>query len=318
MSVQAQARVTATADASDATAGAVDAPSGVLGVAHAAHATHAATTTARFSRARALLRQPGALLSGIFVAVVLAWAIAPGFFATHDPVTDLDGLASLAPPSAEHWFGTDPLGRDVFSRTVHGTRMSVTAALVAVTISAVVGGTLGLLAGYRGRWVDPVAMRAVDIMVAIPGLLLSLVTVSILGFGVVNVAIAVGIAGIPAFARLVRAEVLRIGSRPYLDAARTSGTGGVRILVQHVVPNVWGPVGILAALELGGAVLSVAALSFLGFGAVPPTPEWGSLVNDGRAYIANAWWLTTLPGLVIALAVLSVNRLSRSIGVVQR
>lgn len=265
-----------------------------------------------------LVRQPGLLLSAGYLLLVLAWAAAPDLFATHDPVTDLDVGASLAPPSAEHWFGTDPLGRDVFSRTVHGTRLSVTAAGVAVSISVLVGGGLGLVSGYVGRWVDAVVMRVVDVMVAIPGLLLSLVAVSILGFGVVNVAVAVGIAGIPAFARLVRAEALRISSRPYLDAARTSGVGGVRILVQHVVPNVWGPVVVLAALELGGAILSVAALSFLGFGAVPPTPEWGSLVNDGRPYIANAWWLTTLPGLVIGLTVLAVNRLSRSVGVVQR
>ena len=263
-------------------------------------------------------RQPGLVLSALFLLLIVAWAVAPTVFAPFDPVTDLDATAPMAAPSSTHWFGTDPLGRDIYSRTVHGTRLSVVAALIAVTISVLVGGFLGLVSGYVGGWLDVVFMRGVDIMVAIPGLLLSLVAVSVLGFGVVNVAVAVGIAGIPAFARLARAEAMRIASRPYLDAARTSGVGGFRILVQHVVPNAWGAIGVLAALELGGAVLSVAALSFLGFGAVPPTPEWGQLVNDGRAYIANAWWMTTLPGAVIALAVLAVNRLSRAAGVVER
>lgn len=261
-----------------------------------------------------VLRRPGMLLSALFLAMVLAWAIAPSLFAPIDPLA-VDPSASLAPPSPTHWFGADPLGRDLFSRTVHGTRLSVLAAVIAVGISVVVGGGLGLLAGYAGRWVDVVIMRAADVMVALPGLLLSLVVVSILGFGVTNVAIAVGVAGIPGFARLTRAEALRIYSAPYLDAARTSGVGRGRILLQHVVPNAWGAVGVLAALELGGAILSVAALSFLGFGAVPPTPEWGTLVNDGRAFIASAWWLTALPGAVIAVTVLAVNRLSRAAGV---
>lgn len=269
-------------------------------------------------RAVRLLRQPGLVLSIAFVVLMALWTVFPQAFAPYDPVLDLDASAPMSPPTADHWFGTDPIGRDVYSRVVHGTRLSVTAALVAVTISVVVGGLLGMVAGFVGRWIDAVVMRLVDVLVAIPGLLLSLVTVSILGFGVVNVAIAVGIAGIPSFARLARAETLRIVARPYIDAARTSGVSPVRILVGHVVPNASGAVGVLAALEFGGAILSVAALSFLGFGAVPPTPEWGALVNDGRAYIATAWWMTTLPGTVIALSVLSINRISRSIGVVER
>ena len=145
-----------------------------------------------------------------------------------------------------------------------------------------------------------------------------MVVVSMLGFGVVNVAIAVGVAGIPGIARIARAETLRILSRPYLDAARTSGLGHGRVMLRHVLPNASGALAVLAALELGGAILAVAALSFLGFGAVPPTPEWGALVSEGRGYIANAWWLTSLPGAVIAASVIAINRLSREIGVAAR
>ncbi|HIZ37064.1 MAG TPA: ABC transporter permease [Candidatus Ruania gallistercoris] len=244
--------------------------------------------------------------------------VLPGVFAPFDPVSDLDSAAALTGPSAEHWFGTDPLGRDVYSRVVHGARLSLLAAGLAVAISVTAGATLGILAGYVGRGLDSVLMRGVDVLVAIPGLLLSMVVVSMLGFGVVNVAIAVGVAGIPGIARIARAETLRILSRPYLDAARTSGLGHGRVMLRHVLPNASGALAVLAALELGGAILAVAALSFLGFGAVPPTPEWGALVSEGRGYIANAWWLTSLPGAVIAASVIAINRLSREIGVAAR
>lgn len=270
------------------------------------------------SRAAHLLTQPGLLLSLAVFALIIAWAVAPGLFATHDPVTDLDESARLAAPSASHWFGTDLLGRDVYSRVVHGTRLSMLAGIIAVSLSLVAGSLLGMLSAYVGGWLDAVVMRTVDVMVAIPGLLLSMAAVSILGFGVTNVAIAVGIAGIPAFARITRAETLRILARGYFDAARTSGTGHLGILIKHVVPNASGAVMVLAALELGGAVLSVAALSFLGFGAVPPTPEWGSMVAEGRAHIATAWWLTTFPGAVIAATVLASNRVSRGLRMRQR
>jgi peptide/nickel transport system permease protein len=261
--------------------------------------------------AHALVHRPGAVLSALVLLLVAAWAVAPGAFATHDPVSDLDAAHALSGPSGAHWFGTDLLGRDIYSRVVHGARLSVSAALIAVTVSLVVGSALGMLAGYAGRWVDAVVMRSTEVLVAIPGLLLSLAFVSILGFGVVNVAVAVGIAGIPGFVRIARAETLRITTRPYFDAARTSGTGHLTTLARHVAPNATGAVLVLAGLELGGAILSVAALSFLGFGAVPPTPEWGSMVSEGRAHLATAWWLTTFPGAVVAATVLATNRLSR-------
>lgn len=264
------------------------------------------------------LAQPGLVLSVAVFALLIGWALFPSVFATHDPITDLDDAATLAPPGAAHWFGTDLLGRDVYSRVVYGARLSLSAGLLAVTLSLVVGSFLGMVSAYVGGWFDAAIMRVVDVLVAIPGLLLSMAAVSILGFGVVNVAIAVGIAGIPAFARLTRAETLRILGRGYFDAARCSGTGHVGVLTRHVVPNASGAVLVLAALELGGAVLSVAALSFLGFGAVPPTPEWGSMVAEGRAHIVGGWWLTTFPGAVIAVTVLASNRISRVLRMRQR
>ncbi|MGW8848959.1 ABC transporter permease [Streptomyces xiamenensis] len=259
-----------------------------------------------------LAARPGLLLAVLYLALILAWTLLPSLFAGEDPLRT-NPAASLTPPGAEHWFGTDNLGRDLFTRVVHGTRTSITAALIAVSLSLVAGTVLGVLSGYLGGWVDQTLMRFVEVLIVIPGLLLSLAVVSILGFGVTNVAIAVGISGIPGFARVIRAEVLRIKSSVYFQAAVTSGTRTPVILARHVLPNASQPVLVLAALEIGGAVLSVSALSFLGYGAAPPAPELGAMVAQGRDYISTAWWLTTFPGLAIALIVLSANRVGRAL-----
>lgn len=262
-------------------------------------------------RVAEIIRLPGLVLSLVWCVVVLAWVIAPGVWAPYEPLA-IDAANSLQGPSPEHWFGTDNLGRDLYSRMIFGVRQSLQASVIAVGLSFVAGTLLGTIAGYIGHWVDDVVMRVVDVLMAIPGLLLSMAVVSILGFGVTNVALAVGIAGIPAFTRISRAEVLRIKSSTYFDGARASGTRTPVIMVRHVVPNASGPLLVLAALELGGAMLSVSALSFLGFGAAPPAPEWGSLVAQGRDYMATAWWLTTFPGLAIAFTVLAANRIGRA------
>ncbi|MFC9064932.1 ABC transporter permease [Streptomyces harbinensis] len=273
-------------------------------------------THGRAARLRAALgtlaAHPGLLLAVLYLALILAWTLAPSLFAGTDPLRT-DPAASLTPPGADHWFGTDNLGRDLYTRVVHGTRTSLTAALIAVSLSLLAGTVLGVLSGYLGGWVDQTLMRCVEVLIVIPGLLLSLAVVSILGFGVTNVAIAVGISGIPAFARVIRAEVLRIRSSVYFRAAVTSGTRTPVILLRHVLPNASQPVLVLAALEIGGAVLSVSALSFLGYGAAPPAPELGAMVSQGRDYISTAWWLTTFPGLAIALIVLCANRIGRAL-----
>lgn len=259
-----------------------------------------------------LTHQPGVTLSVLFLALLAGWIIIPDLFAPTDPIAQVG--PSLAPPSGDYWFGTDLNGRDIYSRVVHGARVSLLAGLVAVVISLVAGGILGVIAGYVGGIVDSLISRSIEVVVAIPGLLLSLAIVSILGFGVDKVAIAVGIAGIPGFVRISRSQALRVKGLAYMDAARTSGTGGIRGIFTHVLPNSSGAIAVVAGLDLGGAILSVAALSFLGFGAVPPNPEWGSQINEGRMYIATAWWWSLFPAFFAGLTVLSVNRLSRSLG----
>jgi peptide/nickel transport system permease protein len=261
---------------------------------------------------RFVARHPGAVIAGAWIALVLLSAVAPTFFSGQDP---LDGVPAdkMQAPSAAHWFGTDQVGRDLFTRVVHGSALTLQAAIIAVAIGLVVGSVLGLLAGFIGSWVDDVIMRIADVLLAIPSLLLSLALITALGFGTVNVAIAVGLSSVAAVARIMRSEVIRVRSGVFVEAAFASGNRWSRVLFRHVLPNSIGPVLVLAALEFGTAILAISALSFLGYGAQPPAPEWGSLVSTGRNFIATAWWLTALPGAVIALTVLSANRLSRAL-----
>jgi len=246
----------------------------------------------------------------MFLTLVITAAFAPGLLAPGDPNVG-DTTQALQAPGAAHWFGTDHLGRDLYTRVVHGTALSLRTALIAVTIALISGGLFGLMAGFLGGWVDQAVMRVVDVLLAIPSLLLSLALISALGFGSTNVAIAVAIGSVATFARIARSQSLRVSQAPYVEAARSMGSRWYRTLVRHVVPNSVGPIIALAVLEFGTAILSVSALSFLGYGAPRPAPEWGSLVSEGRNYLAAAGWLTTLPGLVIAATVLSVNRLAR-------
>ncbi|MGV9818023.1 ABC transporter permease [Nocardia xishanensis] len=262
---------------------------------------------------RALRRNAGLIVSAAVTLLALGWALAPSLFAGGDPLTGVPA-EKFQPPSAQHWFGTDNLGRDLYTRMVHGAGLSLTATLSAVALAVVAGTLLGLLAGAIGGVVDAVAMRVVDVLLSIPALLLSLALVTALGFGTRNVAIAVGVSLIANFARVMRSEVLRVRRAVYVEAAHASGVRWYAVLARHVLPNSYQPVLALAAVEFGMAVLSVSALSFLGYGAKPPTPEWGSLISEGRNYLATAWWLTTLPGLVIIGVVLAAQRLGRAAG----
>jgi peptide/nickel transport system permease protein len=250
------------------------------------------------------------VLAALVLAVVVLWAVVPQWFATQDPLAT-DTAARLLPPSAEHLFGTDHLGRDVFSRVVHGSGTSLQATLLAVLIAFAAGTAVGVLAGYAAGWVDAVLMRIVEIVMSIPGLLLSMGVVTALGFGTTNIAIAVGVASAAAFARLARGEILRWRGAVFVEAARWVGVGPARLLVRYLLPLAIKPVVALGVLEFGSAVIAVSTLSFLGFGQPPPAPEWGLLVAEGRDYLATAWWLTTFPGLVIVAVVLSTNQLSR-------
>lgn len=254
----------------------------------------------------------GSVLAAIVVLVVVGWALLPKVFAPFDPYLAVPA-DRLQPPSLTHLFGTDPLGRDLFSRVVEGSTLTLQASLLAITIALVVGSFIGLLSGYIGGAFDTVVMRVIDVLQAIPSLLLALVIITALGFGTLNVALAVGIGSIAAFARLMRAETVRVRGSVYVEAASALGVRVPGVLGRHVMPNAIGPVLVLATLELGTAILAISALSFLGFGAVPPAAEWGSLVSEGRVYLTNAWWLTTLPGVVIMLTVLSFNRLGHAL-----
>lgn len=263
-----------------------------------------------FIRRSPVLQNLRLSLAVAIVVLVVAWAFCPGLFTGTDPFVG-DVLARLKPPSADHWFGTDNLGRDLYARVVYGTSLSLKATVIALALAFVASSIIGVAAGYLGGVVDEIIMRVMDVLLAIPNLLISLMLISAIGFGTINIAIAVGIASIASFARVMRAEVLRVSTSPYVEAARSYGAGWFGICLRHVFPHARGPVSALVAIEFGSAILSISALSFLGYGAVPPTPEWGNLVAEGRNYLATAWWLTAIPGLVIILTVLAVNAIGR-------
>ncbi|MGI5440855.1 ABC transporter permease [Streptomyces shenzhenensis] len=258
-----------------------------------------------------LLQQPFLVLSWIIVLVVIGWAVAPGLFTSYGPY-DGDSAASFAPPSAEHWFGTDRLGRDLFARSVYGAHTTLTATLLAVLVAFGIGTVVGLIAGFGGGIVDTAIMRVVDVFLAIPSLLLAMVVVSVLGYSTQNIALAVGVSSIASFARVMRAQVLAVVTQDYVKAAYGLGGGRLRVLVRHIVPNSLNSVIALAALEVGTAVLAVASLGFLGYGAPPPQPEWGLLVAEGRDYVAVHPWASIMPGLALALVVISTHRISTS------
>lgn len=264
------------------------------------------------SAVRPLLRRPSALVALVFVLALLLASVAPGLFTAHDPYTTA-GAEKLLPPSGGHWFGTDQLGRDLYTRVIYGAGRTVAGTLIAVGLALAVGLTIGVVAGFSGRWIDALLMRVVDVALAIPALLLALTIVIAMGFGTVPVAIAVAISLSPSFARTTRAEVLKVKTLPYIEAARTGGAGWLRVLFRHLLPNSTGPVFVLALLDLGTAALVISALSFLGLGAPPPAPEWGSLIASGRSYLITSPWLSLIPGLFLALVVFSVNHLSHTV-----
>lgn len=253
----------------------------------------------------------GLLLPGVIVLIAVAWALAPGLFTSVSPTEQVG--AALQSPSAAHWFGTDATGRDVYARVIYGASQSITAALIAVLVGLVAGSLIGVTAGATGGLVDDALMRVVDVLLAIPTLLLSLSVVILLGFGSANAAIAVGVTSVAVFARLARAQVVSVRASEYVEAAYGSGGTFWGVLWRHVLPGSVTAVIALAALQLGSAILQISTLGFLGYGAPPPTPEWGLLIAEGRNYVATASWLTVLPGLVVVLVVVATNRLSRFI-----
>ncbi|MFE3280112.1 ABC transporter permease [Nocardia sp. NPDC059239] len=260
--------------------------------------------------ARRWVRRASLLLAVTVVGLVLLWAIVPQLFTGFDPLA-VDTAAKLRPPSSRHWFGTDQLGRDLYSRVVFGARASLSGSAIAVAVGVVVGSALGVLAGWFAGFPDSLVMRIIDVLLSIPGFLLAITIVVLLGFGVAQAGIAVGLTSAATFARLIRAQVLQVRTSNYVDAAVTSGASTGAILWRHVIPNSARPTVSLITVQFGIAIIWIASLSFLGLGAQPPDPEWGRLVADGRNYIATRGWLTLWPGLTVVVVVLAMNHLSR-------
>jgi peptide/nickel transport system permease protein len=266
--------------------------------------------TAAVPDARRNRLRPSSIVTALTVLVLVTavlWTFFPSWFTSHDPLAG-DGAQKFLPPNLENWFGTDRAGRDTFTRVVHGTRNTVYGAVIGTSIGLALGTVIGVSAGVLRGAVDAIFMRLVDVLLALPGFLLALCVVAAFGPGTTHVAIGVGIAAIAPFARVARGEALRVVQLEYVDAARVSGASRAAVLFRHVLPNSSGPIVALIPTELGATILNIAGLGFLGYGAPPPTPEWGTLLSEGRDYLANAWWLTTLPGIVVLVAVLAVAR----------
>ena len=255
---------------------------------------------------RLFLRSPVSLVGSIVLLVMIAAAILGPALAPYG-VNETDIAGALRPPSAEHWFGTDDLGRDVFSRVVIAAQVSLRVAVVSVAIALVIGVLLGILSGYAGGWADGVLMRIVDVMFAFPMLILALAIVAVLGPGANTATIAIGVVYVPIFARVARASTLSVRSEPFVRASQTMGTGAGRILAKHILPNISGPIIVQTSLSLAFAILSEAALSFLGLGVQPPQPSWGRMLFEAQSFLGSAWWLAVFPGLAIFLTVLSCN-----------
>lgn len=244
--------------------------------------------------------------------VVLILAIFAPFIATHDPMT-VDTRSVLVAPSPRHPFGTDTLGRDIFSRIVYGSRISLSIGFLAVGIAVLIGIFFGSIAGYYGGRVDSIIMRFVDIMLCFPTFFLILAVIAVLEPSIVNIMIVIGATNWMGVARLIRAEILTLKERDYIAASRVMGGGDVWIITRHLIPNAIGPVLVSATLRIGGAILVESALSFLGIGVQPPVPSWGNILMDGKSTLGVAWWLTVYPGVFILLTVLAYNLLGEGL-----
>ncbi|MCL4459048.1 MAG: ABC transporter permease [Chloroflexi bacterium] len=253
-----------------------------------------------------LLKNRTAILGCILLSAIILTAIFAPYLAPYNPIRqNLD--EALQMPSGKHLLGTDEFGRDILSRIIYGSRISLSVAVAGVVLALVIGVPLGLMAGYCGTLVDNLIMRSTDVLLAFPGLLLAIAITAALGVGLIPVCIAVSIVSVPAYVRLMRASVLVTKELDFVQAARVLGATGMRILVKHILPNSWTPIIVQASLNSATAILTVSGLSFLGLGAQPPTPEWGAMLSTGRAYLRIAPQIATFPGIAIMIAVLGLN-----------
>ncbi|WP_026576823.1 ABC transporter permease [Bacillus sp. UNC438CL73TsuS30] len=254
-----------------------------------------------------LLMDNKAAMVGAFIIIfyILVALFAP-LLAPFDPYK-VDLPHKLLPPSEHHWMGTDDKGRDILSRIIYGSRLSMGVGFAAVLFGAFFGIILGLIAGYYGKWVDTIIMRIMDVMLAFPGILLALAIISALGPSLINVTIAVGVFSVPLFARIVRGSTLEVKRLEYIDAIRSLGANDFTIITKHIFPNILSPIIVQGTLRLATAILSAAGLSFLGLGAQPPSPEWGTMLSNGRDFIFSAPFMALFPGLAISILVMGFN-----------
>lgn len=265
-----------------------------------------APQNSRVASWRLLLSNPVTAISAAVLLAVLIVAVSASWIAPYG-INDIDVPSALQGPGTAHWFGTDELGRDVFSRVLVAIAASLRVAVVSVALAAVIGVLVGVLAGYRGGWIDTVVMRVVDVMFAFPVLLLALAIVAVLGPGITTTMLAIGIVYIPIFARVARASALGVRVEPFVAVSRSMGTGDGYILFRHILPNVAGPLIVQLSLSLAFAILAEAALSFLGLGIQPPQPSLGRMIFDAQGFVTLAWWMAVFPGAAIFVMVLAFN-----------
>ena len=246
------------------------------------------------------------IIYGTVLAVLVVLSLFAPYFAPYDPIQiSMEGRKS---PNVDHIFGTDRLGRDILSRIIYGTKYSLSIGIISVSIGLIFGTTMGVLSAYYGGLVDTIIMRFIDALLAFPGILLALVVIAVLGPGLFNVMLAVGISTVPEYARLARGKVLSVMQLEYIEAVHSIGGSNIRVILKHILPNISAPITILATLQVGNAILVGSGLSFLGMGAQPPTPEWGLMTAEGRNFMSQAWWISTFPGIAILITVISINQ----------
>jgi len=254
------------------------------------------------------LKNPQIVIGGGIVLMLVIMAVFAPWIAPHDPIA-VNIPARLNSSSTTNWLGTDALGRDVFSRLIYGTRISLTIGVLASCFGTVTGVTIGILAGYYGKWVDSLFMRLCDVLLAFPGMLLALGIVTILGASTFNTIVAVSIFAIPGFARVARGQTMQLKKAEYIDAIKAVGASDFRILTRHILPNILSPITVQMTLYTASAIVAAASLSFLGLGTQEPTPEWGTMLSGGREYLLQAPYLVLYPGLAILITVLGINLL---------
>jgi len=253
-----------------------------------------------------LVQRPLFLVGGATVVTISVIAVLAPIIAPYDPLK-IDVIKRLQPPSSQHFMGTDHLGRDLFSRVIFGARISLMVGVTIAFTSSALGGALGLLAGYFGKWLDNIIMRICDMFFAFPPLILAMAIAASLGPSLQNTMLALVIVWWPRYARLARSQVLVLRELDYVQAAKASGAGHLRIMLKHVLPNAFSPILVQVTLDIGQAILMAASLGFLGFGAQPPTPEWGVIASEARIYMRDQWWYPTFPSVMILLTVLGFN-----------